>query len=570
MLQAPSRVTAPAWLDDLDPTLPKMPGWLLDSPGSEEALEPAGCPCCVEPAPVPVASVPVRWDVPGQRFGDAPAPAPLPPVSPAVAELQALLARVTDTVPASLPESQALVDLQALLQVGQGLRVHTLSRLADAQTRQLHTLTAARSTRGWLDQVAPDRPVVDLPLARKLTGLPVLRDRVRAGALSLTAAGKVAAALGKARPELDQPDGLIDGQPATELVPAVVREVLALVAQSRLGMSDTDPVLLALSAALEQVLVDGGSQLGQLERAFVLLAEHLPTRWLREALQRLLDALLPNELERRAARDEGLLSLTDCGSGLGWDLRGHLDDETGELFHVALTAAARGDDQNAQDTADAAALRAQGLDPSDPSEPLGSLTLLDASVVPTRPPRSRPRRWHDALTRLLHRYLAADLAGTSHKAPVRISVTVSSALLDNTPGAPPALGGSGKALPRSLVRRWWCDATVTPFLLSHGWQALGTLHTTRTLTATERVALDLQSGGHRCAGLHCCRNDPNPLTGLEPHHVTPWATTGTTSLRDTIWACPVLHHDLHHGRTATLRNGRHLTQHGWTSGPGAT
>jgi hypothetical protein len=568
MLEAVSRVMSSGWLDDLDPTLPEMPGWLLDSPGSESG-EPGDCPCCVERASVVVASVPVRWDVPGQRFGDAPEVA-LPPVSPAVEGLQAVLARVAATVPSGLPEAQALVDLQALLQLGQELRVHTLSRLADAQTRQLHTLTTARSTRGWLDQVAPDRPGADLPLARKLAGLPVLRDRVSTGALSLVAASRVAAALGKARPELDHPDGLIDGQPATELVPAVVREVLALVAQSRLGMHESDPVLLSLSSDLEQVLADGGSQAGQLERAFVLLAEHLPPRWLREALQRLLDALLPNELERRAARDEGLLSLTDCGSGRGWDLRAHLDDETGELFYVALTAAARGDEQNAQDTADAAALRAQGHNPHnphDPDDPLDSLTRLDPSVAPTRPPRSRPRRWHDALTRLLHRYLAADLAGTSHKAPVRISVTVSSTLLDNTPGAPPALGGSGKALPRSLVRRWWCDATVTPFLLSHGWQALGTLHTTRTLTATERVALDLQSGGHRCAGLHCCRNDPNPLTGLEPHHVTPWATTGTTSLRDTIWACPVLHHDLHHGRTATLRNGRHLNQHGWTPGP---
>jgi hypothetical protein len=140
---------------------------------------------------------------------------------------------------------------------------------------------------------------------------------------------------------------------------------------------------------------------------------------------------------------------------------------------------------------------------------------------------------------------------------------VSESLLAGVPGAPPAVSGSGRALPRSLVRRWWCDATVTPFLLDGGFKVVGVAHTTRTLTATERLALDVQSGGHRCAGLGCCPGEADPLTGLEPHHVEGWAGNGRTALGETIWACPALHHDLHHGKVVVLRNGRRLTEKGY-------
>jgi hypothetical protein len=142
-------------------------------------------------------------------------------------------------------------------------------------------------------------------------------------------------------------------------------------------------------------------------------------------------------------------------------------------------------------------------------------------------------------------------------------VTVPSSLLEDLPGAPPAVAGSGQRLPRSLVRRWWCLATLRPFLMSLGWIALGTAHEQRTITSVERAALDLQSGGNRCAGVGCCAGLVRPATGLEPHHTLPWATTGTTSLAESIWACPTLHHDLHHGRTVLLRNGRLLDAQGW-------
>lgn len=92
---------------------------------------------------------------------------------------------------------------------------------------------------------------------------------------------------------------------------------------------------------------------------------------------------------------------------------------------------------------------------------------------------------------------------------------------------------------------------------------MGVQHTGRTLTATERTALSLRDG-RRCAGTGCCRGSTDdPLASLEPHHVRGFAESGTTSLAETIWACPSLHHDLHHGRTVLLRNGRYLSEQGW-------
>jgi hypothetical protein len=62
------------------------------------------------------------------------------------------------------------------------------------------------------------------------------------------------------------------------------------------------------------------SQLTRLEAGFVLLARHLEPAQLPGALAMLVDALLPNQLDKRAEdahRDRGFgLRLTEDGSGL--------------------------------------------------------------------------------------------------------------------------------------------------------------------------------------------------------------------------------------------------------------
>ncbi|MCW2600470.1 MAG: uncharacterized protein JWM02_2299 [Frankiales bacterium] len=556
--------------DALGPdVVPEPPAWMAGLPGGDSVWQVPDCPCCVEPEPVREAwsehqVKPVGgWAVPGVRFGEqAPLPA-LPGPSPLLAELQVLAARLVGVQASALPGPQALVDAQALLGTLQQLRVHSLDRLADVETRKLHDYAGFRSARAWISSAQPDTCSADLPLARKLRGFPHLKDRVEAQLVALGAASKVVAALGKLRRHVDSADGLIDGQPAGEVIAAVVRNVVDLTCRNRLGLHDDHPLLAQLVAATEQIIATAGSDLEQLEQAFTLLAEHVPASALADCLDEQVCAVLPNLLEDRAQRgaEQAEVHLQRNLDGSGWHLQAELDLECGELLFTLLAAEANRDPDNPDDTASAQALREQGLNPYDPDH----LDVPDRTSL--RWPRSKGRRLHDALKNLLQRYLGADLAGRRHKQPVRISVTVSTDVIDQVPGASPATAASGARLPRSLIQRWWCNASTTTFLLSRGWIPLGVQHTGRTLTATERQALDLQTE-RRCAGLGCCpgRRD-DPTVTLEPHHVHAYAATGTTNVHDTIWACDTLHHDLHHGKTVQLRNGRYLSQHGWTTDP---
>jgi hypothetical protein len=182
-------------------------------------------------------------------------------------------------------------------------------------------------------------------------------------------------------------------------------------------------------------------------------------------------------------------------------------------------------------------------------------------------PRSKPRRLHDALGRLLSRYLDHGLGGISGKVPVQISVTLTAATVSNAPGAPPARTDSGRLVPTSVVKRWWCDSTVTGYVLSLGGKALRSIHTQRTLTGTERKALTIESGG-QCAGDGCCPDTPDPQRPLRPHHILGYAEDQITSLDDTIAICDALHHDIHdRHHTVRLRDGRYLNEHGYTTQP---
>jgi hypothetical protein len=164
------------------------------------------------------------------------------------------------------------------------------------------------------------------------------------------------------------------------------------VCQALGGLDDDDPRVVELAAQLSEISCWPTSQLARLEAAFVLLAQQLPGTELRAALGLLVDALLPDELEKRAARaaDEAQVSLRPNSDGSGWLLRGELDLETGELLHTALTAMHAVDPDNPIDTDAAEKLRASGWEFGDPFPP--GLAPSDQPV-----PRSRGRRLHDAL-----------------------------------------------------------------------------------------------------------------------------------------------------------------------------
>lgn len=549
------------------PALPDWPEWSLED--FELLSEPADCPCCVEPATM--APEPERWATPGV-FGHV-EPQPRPPASARVAAVTAAVAGLAGHDPTGRDELQALVDVEALLGALSDLRIALLPLLADAHARRLH-VTAGQPTLGtWRARRFPDLPAADLTLAGRLRQLPVLDAAIQDRSVGLEAGRRTAGALLTLAPFLNRPDGLIDGQPAEPVIAAVVDNTLELIAGGRAGIDDDDPLVAELQATTAAIIDGGGSQLQRLEHAFTLLARHLHPDALPAALGQQRDALLPNELERRAQTqaDRRGLRLEQRLDDLPGDVTITPDHELYELLWTLLHATVTHDPANPQDTQDRAA---RDLDHSDPDRRDPLLMDLrealndaenDDRDVGVRRPRSRAQRLHDALKLILQQYLAAGLAGSTDKAPVAMNVTIPSAQLDGQPGALPGRGRSGTTLPRSLVRRWWCDATITSFVLTRGLIPLGLIHTGRTLTATERTAAHLQRGG-LCDGIGCCRPG-DPLLTLTPHHLYAWSLFGRTSLAETVMACPGLHQDLHHGKTVQLRDGRWINQDGPTDAP---
>ena len=514
---------------------------------------------------------------------DASLSAPMRLLVRAVAELGA-------QQPADLPGAQALVEAGVLLEQLEVLRTLALARVADVDVRQLHALDGAPSTATWVARQQSSMDRGQVALARRLAGFPLVQSALLDRRLSVEVGRRVIAALTKLRRHVDRPDGLIDGQDGELVVTAVVTDgVRQLVCEALGGLADDDQRLVLLRLSLDEVAGRPVSQLSRLEAAFVLLAEHVEPALLPSCLSQLLDALLPNELERRArdAHQDRGFGMRRNDDGSGWTITdGDLDAECGELLDAFLRAELAVDPDNPEDTAGYEQLRAEGWKEGDdlprggasprgaapgeaaPGTAPGGGAPEDGSTGEAAPacagPRSLRQRRHDALRNGLRRYLDSGIAGLRDKVVPHVSVTVGLDALEGKPGALPARGASGARLPASLVGRWACDSAVTRFVMSLGHRVLAASHTQRTLSGIERRARQIETGG-RCQGAGCTRG---PGHRLIPHHATPWATSGTTSRDDTIMLCEQTHADLHLGRTAIqLKDGRWLDADGWTTKP---
>ena len=493
------------------------------------------------------AGPPIRWAVPGVTTTEQRRPDP----TPEVASFQVAVLRLEAVDPTTLSPEQALVDLEALMRTEETLRIARLTRMTDAHTRRLATLDNQPSLTSWVRRRFDDAPRGDIALSDKLRPYVHLRRLVKARTLGVEAAGLVGRALDRIKHHVDRPNGLIDGLPGPEVVTAIVGNVVTLISAARMGLADDDPLLIELFEQVEQINTSGDCELGKLETAFALMGRWIPLNLLKRALDEQVDAVLPNQLEQRGdkgstTRDMRIDNYRAYGGGR---ISIDADDELMELAEAVVGSAARRDPDNPEDTDAKRVLRENDLED-------------DEDV---RFPRTRGQRLHDAFKLVLQQYLAAGLAGTHDKAPVSVTVTVSRENVEGLPGALPAKGGSGRRLPRSLIRTWWCDASVTALVLSRGLIPLGITHEQRTLPARERKASKVQQGGV-CSGLRCC-SPHDPLTSLVPHHVRSWAKFGKTSIEETIWACDRLHDAIHRGKTVPLRNGRWLNQYGWAEEP---
>ncbi|MCW2542486.1 MAG: hypothetical protein JWM40_38 [Frankiales bacterium] len=514
----------------------------------------------------------IGWNIPGVTGRDR-APEVLPPVPAEIAELLAAYERVRALDPTQLDGAQALVGAQALLAFEQQVHVGNVRWIADVHKRGLHNLVGFRSIRTWLKKRRPDGDSSDVNLGMVLEDLPQLHAAVDALSVSLNSARLVAKALRSCQNELNHSDGIIDDQPGEEVLDALVGNTIGLICRYLSGLADDDPRLQVLIARGKQIRASAGTQREQVEAAFTMLAEHVPLRSLSAHLEELVLSLVPSRLEEadRKGEHNKLVSMNRKKDGTGWHVSGDLTNECGERLFTALRSEAGRDPDNADDTAAWERLRElnESTDPMFLDQPDRTPTPMPDSTglawfdLPEElRPRRKGERMHDALNRLLGRYLEHGLGGTLHKVPVQVNVTLSDANITHQPGHLPARGDSGALIPRALIKRWWTDVSVTAFVMSLGGKALRAVHGQRTLTGVERRALDIETGG-RCAGIDCCSDQPDPLKRLTPHHGQAFSTCRTTSLDDSFASCDGLHHDVHEGkRTILLRDGRYLNEDG--------
>lgn len=540
------------WAEEAGPMTIVEDPWWEPGPLQEPDLETAWRLESVEEPATVVGDWWVDWAIPGvPRFGDMPERA-RPGPSAEVAAYAAAVRGLAALDPSDVDPGQAIVNLAELLASDQAMRPVRLGWLRDAGVRKLARLDDEVSVQTWARKRFDDVPREDIATAELLKAFPVLWAGVRATAVTVEAGRLAGRALKKLRPHVDRSNGLIDGQPAAEVIDAVVGNVVPLVATARMGLPDGDPVLASVLAKVGEIKAATDSELGKLERAFTVMAEWIPLRHLKGALDQQVDALLPSELEEdaeRARQRRGLRMDPATRS-----IRLSPDDELYELLHTAIGAECRRDPENPADTDAKRELRE--------NDDADSFVEEEGDV---RFPRTREQRQHDGLKSLVQKYLVAGLAGSHDKAPVAVTVLLPLEKLEKSVGALPALGDSGRRLPSSLVSRWWCDASVTSLVMSSGMIPLGATHTQRTLTGLERKASSAQHG-RACDGVRCC-SPHDPLTTLVPHHVYSWAKFGKTSMVETVWLCPRLHDALHRGKTVQLRNGRWLNKVGWTDPP---
>ncbi|MCW2614817.1 MAG: endonuclease [Frankiales bacterium] len=476
------------------------------------------------------------------------------------ARLVEAVCELAGQLPADLPGPRALEEARVLLEQCERLRVVVLARLADVQVRGLHALDDAPSTSTWVARQGTSLDAGEVALAKRLGRCAQVAAALDAGRLTIAQARKVAAAVGTLRRHVDRPDGLVDGHDGETVVANVVLDgVRQVVCEALGGLDDDDPRLLSLMTRAGEVAQRPVSQLDRLSAAFVLVAEHVDQGVLTSSLGRLLDAVLPLALDERSSDAHDARGFTMVRKpGGGWTVvDGDLDDECGELLHTVLAAEMAVDADSPADTAGYEDLRAQGWEGGDPL-PADEPGHTDAG------PRSKRQQRHDALRNALRRQLDSGLLGLRDKVAPHLSVTVSREALDAEPGALPAVTASGATLPLALVRRWACSSSLTRFVMSLGGRAIATSHTQRTLTGHERRAKRIETGG-RCQGAGCSHG---PGAVLVPHHGNPWATTGTTSLADTVILCLQTHRQVHSGQVIRLRDGRRLGPNGWLPDPG--
>lgn len=273
----------------------------------------------------------------------------------------------------------------------------------------------------------------------------------------------------------------------------------------------------------------GPDVMGQVEGAFVSLAQHHDPAELFGKVRELRAAMFPDDLDRAYVKgmDKEDIQITPLMDG--FHVTGFLNAVTGAKVRTVVDAVSAPTDAN--DTRTGAERRVQGLD-----------DLMD-SVLKNGLPSDK-----GVMPQLSVRVDADTLAAAAERAE---AVTSQPHLLpDSTPSVRPAtLSGFG-AIGPALLMYFHCVSDFTSYLMTSGGgqaQILNAGRTRRLPTLKQRRSVLMRQDGV-CATPGCHH------THLEIHHVVFWSRGGPTDLDLLVGLCVRCHHLLHRGLLSVTGN----------------
>lgn len=216
-------------------------------------------------------------------------------------------------------------------------------------------------------------------------------------------------------------------------------------------------------------------------------------------------AASPQERRADRTRRKRALTITNLGNGLH-RITGDLTDEVAALMKAAL----------------------------DP------LAAPRPAVNGVRDERSAPQRRHDALGDVFRQFLRFGKNPTGHGVRPHVHLTATVETLAGDGGHPFARTATGEDLDLATLRRFACDAGITPILADTLGVPLAMGREVRTATPAQWAALVARDIG--CIGEGCTR----PASWCEAHHIRWWEHGGDTDLENLALVCSHEHYLIHH------------------------
>lgn len=248
----------------------------------------------------------------------------------------------------------------------------------------------------------------------------------------------------------------------------------------------------------------------RMDRALAAAAPNASPKDLRDIANVLLEGLAPEEQEAKRDRREADMSCHLSDVGDGGRLDADLDAESTAIIRAAL------------------------------DKYLGKAVPTVNPDGTEGPPLRTSHRRALALVELCRQALdfGTDHPGASNKP--HLIVTISEEQLREQVGAG-YLPGTG-TIPATDLRRMACDAKLLPLLLGSEGMPLDVGRETRTITPSQRIALNERDKGCRAPG--CDR----PPAWCDGHHVWHWIDGGETNLDNLVLLCRHHHSHVHKAR----------------------